>query len=65
MAEVTSIEGAESKEPRSQGTESIIFWILKSFRIIAGEGDSEPGARNLQVMMESDSDSSRYRNKKR
>lgn len=54
MAEV-SIEGASVKELGNQVLKGSSSWILKLFRIIAGEAEDDPGARNLQVTMETDS----------
>lgn len=54
MAEV-SIEGAAMKELGNQVLKGSSSWILKLFRIIAGEAEDGPGAGNLQVTTGTDS----------
>lgn len=46
-----SVEGAEIKELRSQGTERSLSLGTEVRITRAGRNDSEPGARNLHIMM--------------
>lgn len=51
-----STEGAEINKLEAKILLGSSSSMLKSLRIIARESDSEPGARNLHVMMGSDAD---------